>query len=373
MSKTRLQFKNTKRWVVKIGSALLSEPKGGLKNDVLKTIAEQVVQLIEAGRQVILVSSGAVAEGMRQLNMKKTRSISTLQIAAAVGQMGVMQAWRTCFSQHGIDTAQVLLTHDDIANRQRYLNARTCLNGMVDMGIIPIINENDTVATDEICFGDNDTLAGLVANMVDADLLVMLTDQKGLYRSDPRISPNAKLISEAQAGDTKLNTYAGPGGKLGRGGMQTKLQAAMIAARSATCTVIASGLEKAVLNKLANGTEIGTFLTLPNTSLKAKKRWLANHTKVKGELVLDQGATKAICEQNKSLLAAGVTAIHGDFQRGELVVCRSHEGVEVAHGLSNYNIADVRRIVGKNSREFEKILGYLHAEELIHRNNLALL
>ncbi len=359
------------RWIVKFGSALLTNDGCGLKHELITVWVKQIVALNARGIDVVIVSSGAVAEGISRLGWhKRPTLIHDLQAAAAVGQTGLIQAYETCFQQYGKLTAQVLLTHDDIANRARYLNARTSLQSLIKLGVIAIINENDTVATDEIRFGDNDTLAGLVANLVDADLLVLLTDQTGLYTADPRLDPEAKLIRTAAADDRLLEDYAGGGSKLGRGGMRTKLKAARIAARSGTQTIIASGHEADVLLNIADGEHSGTMLTCGNDVIQARKRWLANQSHLKGSVVLDDGAVNALLYKGKSLLPVGVQAVHGIFKRGEIIACLNSDQQEIARGLSNYDSAQISQIMGQSTRAIRALLGTLDADELIHRDNL---
>ena len=324
---------------------------------------------------MVLVSSGAIAEGMQRLGWKQRPSaVHELQAAAAVGQMGLVQAYESCFRQHQLNAAQVLLTHADLADRERYLNARSTLRTLLKLGVIPIINENDTVVTDEIKFGDNDTLGALVANLIEADVLVILTDQDGLYTADPRKDPAATLISEARAGDTALETMAGGAGShIGRGGMLTKVLAAKRAARSGAHTAIASGHERDVLPRLLQGESIGTLLTASALSLDARKQWLADHLQVSGRVSLDAGAVKALRVDGKSLLSIGVTQISGEFQRGAVVAILDENGDDIARGLTNYNADEARSIAGKASGEIESILGYVDEPELIHRDNLVLL
>ena len=374
MSETRAKLKQAKRWVVKIGSALLTNDGFGLRADSLDVWIKQIMTLRENGIDFVLVSSGSIAEGISRLGWKsRPSSLHELQAAAAVGQMGLIQAYEQCFQQYDTHTAQVLLTNDDISDRKRYLNARSTLRTLVDLGIVPIVNENDTVATDEIRLGDNDTLAGLVANLLEADLLVILTDQSGLYDCDPRINANAKLIEEARAEDVGLERYASTGGKLGRGGMRTKLLAARTAAKSGANTVIASGLEAGVLNKIAAGEITGTLLTAGQAPIAARKQWLASQAQIRGTLILDDGAVTVLMEQGKSLLAVGVTRVEGNFKRGEVVSCMDANGTEIARGLVNYNKDESARIAGQASDKIEALLGYVDEAELIHRDNLILL
>ncbi len=373
MSSDRKKIANSRRWVVKIGSALLTDNGCGLKHELLNLWVKQIAELSDRGIELVIVSSGAVAEGITRLGWKKRPNVvHDLQAAAAVGQMGLIQAYETCFQRYGKKTAQILLTHDDISNRTRYLNARTSLNTLIKLGVIPVVNENDTVATDEIRFGDNDTLAGLVANLIDADLLILLTDQDGLYTDDPRNNSNAELIEQADVSDSELEDYAGEGGSLGRGGMRTKIKAAKIAARSATKTIIASGNEESVLIKISHGENMGTLLTNSAETIQARKLWLANQNVLRGSVVLDEGAVKALIENGKSLLPVGVKSVNGDFKRGEIIACLDKGGNEIARGLANYDSHQSRQIIGKSSKEMRDILGQIDEDELIHRDNLAL-
>jgi glutamate 5-kinase len=374
MSDNRSTLKQAKRWVIKIGSALLTNEGCGLRADSLDVWVKQIMTLKDQGIDVVLVSSGAVAEGITRLGWQRRPSaVHELQAAAAVGQMGLIQAYEQCFQQYDAHTAQILLTNDDISDRRRYLNARSTLRTLVQLGIVPIVNENDTVATDEIQFGDNDTLAGLVANLIEADVLIILTDQSGLYDSDPRANPEAQLIEEGRAGDSALENYAGKGGALGRGGMLTKLHAARTAAKSGASTVIASGNEAQVLVKIAEGENIGTFLSAGQEPIAARKQWLASQTQIRGRLHLDDGAVKVLSEQGKSLLAVGVTRVEGSFKRGEIVSCLDGKGKEIARGLVNYDMEESARIAGQGSDKIEALLGYIDDAELIHRDNLILL
>ncbi|MEE9551882.1 MAG: glutamate 5-kinase [Gammaproteobacteria bacterium] len=374
MSNNRDRLKQARRWVIKLGSALLTNNGCGLRIESLQNWVAQIMELRQRGCDVVIVSSGAIAEGITRLGWtKRPRAIHELQAAASVGQMGLVQAYESCFQHYAVHTAQVLLTHEDIADRQRYLNARSSLRTLIKLNVIPIVNENDTVSTDEIRFGDNDTLAGLVANLIEADLLVILTDQQGLFEQDPRVNAQAKLVHEAEAGDVSLEKYAGETGALGRGGMLTKLRAAAMAAKSGSDTVIASGLEQNILEKIADGQDIGTLLTSSQEPLKARKQWLASHSLVHGKLILDQGAVDVLCKRGKSLLAVGVTAVEGDFRRGEIVAAVDTEGQEIARGLVNYGSSETSIIIGKPSEQFESILGYVDEPELIHRANLILI
>jgi glutamate 5-kinase len=364
-----------RRLVVKIGSSLLTNDGRGLDQVAIAGWADQIARLTLAGRQVVLVSSGAIAEGMSRLGwQRRPKSIHELQAAAAVGQMGLVQVYESCFRHHDLHTAQVLLTHADLADRKRYLNARSTLSTLLRLRVVPVINENDTVATDEIRFGDNDTLGALVTNLVEADMLVILTDQAGLFTADPRRQPDAELLRHARAGAPELETMAGgAGSELGRGGMLTKVQAAKRAARSGAHTLIASGREPEVLLRLAGGEHIGSLLQAERTNLAARKQWLADNLMVYGRLHLDAGAAKALRVDGKSLLPIGVHAVEGEFDRGALVSCIAPDGSEIARGLINYGAADTSRILRTPSSAIETSLGYVDEPELIHRDNLVLL
>ncbi|MEQ1602396.1 MAG: glutamate 5-kinase [Methylophilaceae bacterium] len=366
---------NAKCLVVKVGSSLVTNNGEGLDETAIAAWASQIAHLVENGKQVVLVSSGAVAEGMQRLGWKKRpTAINELQAAAAVGQMGLVQMYESCFSQHGLHTAQILLTHDDLADRKRYLNARSTLRTLLDLRVIPIINENDTVVTDEIRFGDNDTLGSLVANLIEADALVILTDQAGLYSADPRKNPEAEFIHHAIAGTPELEKMAGGAGSaIGSGGMLTKILAAKRAARSGAHTIIASGREQDVLIKLAAGAAIGTHLRAEQIKTLAKKQWLADHLRLGGRLVLDAGAINALQHDGKSLLPIGVLAVEGNFDRGDVVACVDAHGLEIARGLVNYTSAETARILRHPSNEIESILGYVETAELVHRDNLILI
>ena len=361
--------------VVKVGSSLVTNNGNGLDQMAIAAWAGQIAALVQQGKQVVLVSSGAVAEGMQRLGWKKRpTAVNELQAAAAVGQMGLVQMYESCFTEHKLHTAQVLLTHDDLADRKRYLNARSTLRTLLDLKVIPIINENDTVVTDEIRFGDNDTLGSLVANLIEADTLVILTDQQGLYSADPRKDKDAKFIQHATAGDITLEQMAGgAGSSVGTGGMLTKILAAKRASRSGANTIIASGREKNVLVRLAAGEVIGTHLQTTEMKTTARKQWLADHLQLRGKLTLDAGAVKVIKQDGKSLLPIGVTYVEGSFERGEVVACCDENGVEVARGLVNYSAMEAARIMRNSSKDIEKILGYVEEAELIHRDNLVLL
>jgi glutamate 5-kinase len=372
--KRRQQLGHSKRWVVKIGSALLTNDGKGLDQQAIAGWSRQMAQLHRTGIELVLVSSGAVAAGMTRLGWsERPHAVHELQAAAAVGQTRLVQAYESCFQLFDLQTAQVLLGHDDLSARDRYLNARKTLATLLDLGVIPIVNENDTVVTEEIRFGDNDTLGALVANLVDADVLVILTDQRGLFESDPRKNPSAKLVSLADATDASLEAMAGSSaGVLGRGGMVTKVKAARLAARSGANTVIAGGSVEDILLKLAAGDEEGTLLTAKQEPLAARKQWLAGMLKVAGQLQLDDGAVNVLRHSGKSLLAVGVCKVSGEFSRGDLVACVDSAGVEVARGLVNYNSEETARLMGQGSDRIEKLLGYRDEEELIHRDNLVL-
>lgn len=370
----RKRLATTRRWVVKIGSALLTNEGQGLDLERMDSWVTQMCQLRKEGIEVVLVSSGAVAAGMEKLGwMERPAALHQLQAAAAVGQARLVQAWETGFQKYGIQPAQVLLTHDDHSSRKRYLNARSALKTLLEMGIVPVINENDTVATDELRFGDNDTLAALVANQVEADVLVILTDQDGLFTADPRTNPQARLIHEVRAHDSALDAMAGGGsGRLGRGGMQTKLRASRQAAASGAATIIVGGRIDSVLTRLQAGEELGTLLTPDQKPMAARKQWLQGHLKTTGQLVLDAGAVRVLKEQGKSLLPVGVTAVQGQFHRGEMVACVDEDGSEVARGLINYSASEVARIIGRPSHQIEALLGYQGEPELLHRDNMVL-
>lgn len=364
----------TPRWVVKVGSALLADRSGGVNASLIEDLARQIVALKHARCEIVLVSSGAVAVGMQRLNWtQRPHELYRLQAAAAVGQMGLIQTYEAAFQRHGVHTAQVLLTHADLADRRRYLNARSALRALLELGIVPVVNENDTVATDEIRFGDNDTLAALVTNLVEADRLVILTDQAGLFDRDPRGAPEARLIAGGRAGDPALEVVAGPGSAVGRGGMLTKVQAAEKAARSGATTVIVGGREDDVLGRLLAGEALGTCLEPHAGRLAARKQWLAGQLQSQGSLQLDDGAVKVLREDGRSLLPIGVTGVTGEFQRGELVTCIDGTGKAVARGLINYAATETRRIIGHPSHAIESILGYVDEPELIHRDNMVLI
>ena len=375
MMSARDVVRRARRLVIKVGSSLVTNDGRGLDHDAVARWAEEIAALRNDSREIVLVSSGAIAEGIKRLGWRsRPAAIHELQAAAAVGQMGLVQAYESAFSRFGLHTAQVLLTHDDLADRRRYLNARSTLRTLLDLGVIPIINENDTVTTDEIRFGDNDTLGALVTNLIEADVLVLLTDQQGLYTADPRRDVTATLVTHARAGDPDLERMAGGAGSaFARGGMLTKVLAAKRAARSGATTVIASGREPNVLTRLAAGEAIGSALVAEAVSLAARKQWLADHLQLAGRLALDDGAVRALVHEGKSLLPIGVVAVEGEFDRGEVVGCFDRSGREVARGLVNYTAQETGRILRRASSEIEAILGYVDEPELIHRDNLVLL
>jgi glutamate 5-kinase len=359
--------------VVKVGSALLTNDGRGLDEAIICDLVAQLAALRERGCEVVLVSSGAVAAGIVRLGMaSRPHILHDLQAAAAVGQSVLVQSYENAFKDHGIVSAQVLLGHDDVIARDRYLNARGTLNTLLGLNVVPVVNENDTVVTDEIRFGDNDTLAALVANLIDADALLLLTDQRGLYSEDPRRNPDARLVESSDVHDPELDGMCGEGGTLGRGGMVTKLRAARLAARSGTETIIANGREPDIIAKLASGANIGTWLRTGKLPQNARKQWLASMVQIQGSLELDDGAVRVLRESGRSLLPVGVRGVHGGFQRGDMVSCRDAEGREVARGLVNYSADETRRIMGSASSEIERILGYAGDEELIHRDNLVI-
>ncbi|MDR1662787.1 MAG: glutamate 5-kinase [Azoarcus sp.] len=367
----RTRLRKARRLVVKVGSALVTRNGAGLDHAAVDDWARQIAALRRGGREIALVSSGAVATGIQKLGWEKRPSeMHRLQAAAAIGQMGLVKAYENIFARHGLATAQIMLTHDDLADRNRYLNARSTVVTLLELGIIPIINENDTVVTDEIKFGDNDTLGALIANLIDADLLILLTDQQGLYTADPRRAASATLVEEGQAEDRRYEAMAGGAGTgIGKGGMLTKILAARRAARSGTHTCIADGHEPSVLLRLISGEPVGTLLYASNSRLAARKQWLADHLQLAGALVIDAGAVAAL-HGGKSLLPVGALEVRGDFRRGEAVACLDETGCEIARGLINYGASECRRILRKPSAEIEAILGYVDTPELIHRDNL---
>ncbi len=373
MSSARSRLTRKGRWVVKIGSALLTNDGEGLDQAAISHWVDQIAELVRKGIEVVLVSSGSVAEGMTRLGWTdRPREMHKLQAAAAVGQMGLVQAYESNFRRHDLHTAQILLTHDDLSNRKRYLNARTTLRSLIELGVISVVNENDTVVTNEIRFGDNDTLGALVANAVEADALILLTDQQGLYSADPRLNSDAELISEGRAEDDRFLAMAGGGGRLGSGGMATKVRAARLAARSGAVTVIASGREQNALLRLAEGESLGTQLVPQRGRQAARKHWIAGHLQARGKLFLDAGAVRALTKGGKSLLPAGVKRLDGDFSRGEMVELIGPDGMIVGRGLINYGARDTGMIIGHSSQEIESILGEILEPELVHRDNMAL-
>ncbi|WP_027961759.1 glutamate 5-kinase [Halomonas halodenitrificans] len=365
---------DARRVVVKIGSALLTNDGRDLDETAIGGWVDQIAVLHRHGIEVVVVSSGAVAAGMVRLGWQaRPSSVHELQAAAAVGQNGLTECYEGHFARHDMLTAQVLLTHDDLSNRKRYLNARSALRTLVDLRVVPVINENDTVVTDEIRFGDNDTLGALVANLLQADALVILTDQEGLFDADPRSSPEARLIAEGRADDPALAAVAGGSGALGRGGMATKIRAARLAARSGAVTAIAGGRQADVLVRLIDGERLGTLLHPDQAPMAARKRWLAGQLQVRGTLTLDAGAVKVLREKGSSLLPVGIKAAAGQFRRGDMVLCVDEQGDRVAKGLVNYGVEDARRIIGRPSHQIEAILGFMEAPELINRDNLVVL
>lgn len=373
MNNSRQTIQNSRRWVVKIGSALLTNGGRSLAVEAIADWVGQIATLREQGIDVVLVSSGAVAAGMSRLGWaRRPHELSHLQAAAAVGQMDLVQTYQSEFQQFGLQTAQVLLDHDDLRSRERYLNARSTLNTLLEFGVVPIVNENDTVVTDEIRFGDNDTLGALVANLIEADTLCILTDQEGMYDSNPSTNPKARLITEAKAKDPSLDAKAGGSGALGRGGMITKVRAARLAARSGANTLIVGGKLDRVITRLARGQVLGTLLTADQQPQAARKQWLAGQLQTRGTLVVDEGAERALTEKGRSLLPVGVKSARGRFHRGDLVVCENSEGKEIARGLVNYSLSEALQICGHGTADIEKILGYNDGDELIHRDNLVL-
>ncbi|MDE2174551.1 MAG: glutamate 5-kinase [Betaproteobacteria bacterium] len=366
---------SARRIIIKAGSSLVTNEGRGVDLDAVSRWAGQIAGLRSAGKDVILVSSGAIAEGMRRLGWsQRPREMHQLQAAAAVGQMGLAQAYETAFRERGMVAAQVLLTHADLADRQRYLNARTTLLTLLEQGVVPVINENDTVVTDEIKFGDNDTLGALVTNLVEGDVLIILTDQSGLYSADPRKHADATLIAQADAEDAKLQAMAGGAGTgIGTGGMATKVTAARRAARSGAHTVIASGREPDVLLRLARGEIVGTQLLAGHAKLAARKQWMADHLQLRGWVRVDEGAARRLRAQGASLLPVGVVEVQGDFDRGDVIAVRDASGAEVARGLSNYAASQARRIMRHPSADIEAILGFSEEPELVHRDNMVFL
>jgi glutamate 5-kinase len=365
-------LRDAKRIVVKVGSSLVTNEGRGLDEGAIGEWCRQLSALAQDGREVIMVSSGAIAEGMKRLGWAtRPHQIHELQAAAAVGQMGLAQMYETKLRENGLGSAQVLLTHADLADRERYLNARSTLLTLLQLKVIPVINENDTVVNDEIKFGDNDTLGALVANLVEADALVILTDQKGLFSADPRKDPAATFVHEARAGDPALEAMAGgAGSSLGRGGMITKILAAKRAAGSGASTVIAWGREPDCLLRLARGDAIGTLLLAPTQKTQARKQWIADHLQLRGAITVDEGAVAKVRDEGKSLLPIGMTAVEGDFSRGEVIAIRDPRGSEIARGLANYAAAEARLLCRKASGDIERLLGYMAEPEMVHRTNL---
>jgi glutamate 5-kinase len=367
-------LRNAKRIVVKVGSSLVTDEGRGLDAEAIGQWCQQLAALVKDGREVIMVSSGAIAEGMKRLGWTtRPKAIHELQAAAAVGQMGLVQVYETKLRENGIGSAQVLLTHADLADRERYLNARSTLLTLLQLGVVPVINENDTVVNDEIKFGDNDTLGALVANLVEADALIILTDQQGLFTADPRKDPAAQFVHEAKAGDAALEAMAGgAGSSIGRGGMITKILAAKRAAGSGASTVIAWGREPQALIRLSRGEAIGTLLVAQTQKMQARKQWMADHLQLRGSVSVDPGAANQVCDNGKSLLPIGMTGVQGDFSRGDVIAIRDENGIEIARGLANYSSSEARLICRKVSSEFEKLLGYTGEAEMVHRTNLIL-
>ena len=365
-------LREARRIVVKVGSSLVTNEGRGLDAGAIGEWCRQLAALAADGREVIMVSSGAIAEGMKRLGWTaRPHELNELQAAAAVGQMGLAQMYETELREHGLGSAQVLLTHADLADRERYLNARSTLLTLLQLRVLPVINENDTVVNDEIKFGDNDTLGALVANLVEADVLVILTDQRGLYTADPRKDPQAQFVHVAHAGDAELEAMAGgAGSSIGKGGMITKILAAKRAARSGASTVIAWGREKDALLRLSRGEAIGTLLAAPTQKSQARKRWMADHLQLRGAVLVDEGAVAKLLNEGKSLLPIGMTAVDGEFSRGDVIAVRDTSGREVARGLANYASAEARLLCRKPSSEIEKLLGYMAEPEMIHRTNL---
>lgn len=369
---SRESLTSTSRWVIKIGTSLLTDSESGINQSAIDSWVAQIVELQSQGLEVVLVSSGSIGEGMRRLGWnQRPGEVHRIQTAAAVGQMGLVHSYEAAFRKHNILTAQILLTHADLANRQRYLNARNTLRELLNLGVVPIVNENDAVVNEEIRFGDNDTLAALTANLVEAECLVLLTDQKGLYDADPRFSESAELVRYGQADDPKLVNMAGDPGSSGSGGMRTKILAAQKAATSGSPTVIVSGEEPNVLFRLRAGEEMGTLLLPGRERLAARKQWLAGQLRGNGKLVLDKGAVSVLIKAGRSLLPIGVTEVEGAFTRGEIVICVDQVGNEIARGLVNYNSDEAKKIIGVSSNKIESILGYGGESELIHRDNIA--
>jgi glutamate 5-kinase len=368
-------LRDARRIVVKVGSSLVTNEGRGLDEQAIGEWCRQLAALMRDGREVVMVSSGAIAEGMKRLGWRtRPREVNELQAAAAVGQMGLAQMYETKLRENGVGSAQVLLTHADLADRERYLNARSTLRTLLGLGVVPVINENDTVVNDEIKFGDNDTLGALVANLVEADALVILTDQKGLYTADPRKHPEAQFVHEALAGDLALEAMAGGvGSAIGSGGMITKILAAKRAAGSGASTVIAWGREPDALLRLVRGEPIGTLLVAQTAKHQARKRWMADHLQLRGSVTVDAGAAGKVRSEGKSLLPIGMTGVEGEFSRGDVIAVRDPNGVELARGLANYSSAEARMLCRKPSGDFERLLGYAAEPEMVHRDNMVLM
>jgi glutamate 5-kinase len=377
MSEANHLLKDARRIVVKVGSSLVTNEGRGLDEQAIGEWCRQIAELMRSAekREIIMVSSGAIAEGMKRLGWAtRPHEVHELQAAAAVGQMGLVQMYETKLRQHGLGSAQVLLTHADLADRERYLNARSTLNTLLLHHVLPVINENDTVVNDEIKFGDNDTLGALVANLVEADALVILTDQAGLFTADPRKDSTATLVQQAQAGDPALEAMAGgAGSNIGRGGMLTKILAAKRAAGSGASTVIAWGREPDALLRLCAGESIGTLLVAPTQKQQARKQWMADHLQMRGSMLIDDGAVNKLTREGKSLLPIGMHSVKGDFSRGDVIAICDLQGVELARGLANYASAECRLLCKKPSSEIEKLLGYVAEPEMVHRDNLVLM
>ena len=371
---TSVVMRDARRIVVKVGSSLVTNEGRGLDERAIGEWCRQLALLVRDGREVIMVSSGAIAEGMKRLGWShRPREIHELQAAAAVGQMGLAQMYESKLRENGLGSAQVLLTHADLADRERYLNARSTLMTLIKLGVIPVINENDTVVNDEIKFGDNDTLGALVANLVEADVLVILTDQKGLYTADPRKDARASFVEQAKAGDSALELMAGgAGSSLGRGGMLTKVLAAKRAVGSGASTVIAWGREPDVLQRLCSGESIGSLLVAQTQKTQARKQWIADHLQLRGSVRVDAGAVSKLRDEGKSLLPIGMTSVEGEFSRGDVIAVRDSSGVEMARGLANYSSFEARLLCRKPSSEIERLLGYVAEPEMLHRDNLVL-
>ena len=367
-------LRDAKRLVVKVGSSLVTNEGRGLDEQAIGEWCRQLAALAHDGREVVMVSSGAIVEGMKRLGWTtRPHELHELQAAAAVGQMGLAQMYESKLRENGLRSAQILLTHADLADRERYLNARSTLLTLLKLGVVPVINENDTVVNDEIKFGDNDTLGALVANLLEADALVILTDQQGLFTADPRLDPAATFVHEAAAGDAALEAMAGGvGSSLGRGGMITKILAAKRAAGSGASTVIAWGRERDVLPRLARGEAIGTLLVAQTAKTQARKQWIADHLQLRGAVLVDAGAVAKLRDEGKSLLPIGMTSVDGDFSRGDVIAIRDPQGIELARGLANYSSTEARLICRKPSSEFERLLGYMAEPEMVHRDNLVL-